>query len=422
MNWQEEVARVMLNNGFVRGKYNPCLYYHRERGLRTLLHGDDFATVGTRSAVCWLKGVLESRFEIKTQCVGPAKVLGGRGSLGSGFGPEGLQEETECRILNRVVRCTDSGWEIEPDQRHADLIVQELQLEGANRVTTPGEHEPRRKEGENEEELEPWEATRYRAITARANYLTADRPDIMYSVKELCRGMAKPTKAHWHKLKRLGRYLVDNGRTVFRYDWQGHESEVTGYTDSDWVGCRVTGKSTSGGALMIGSHFIKGWSRTQNNVTTSSAGTELVAMVKGVRRAPRSSNRMKDLGRDSSGVIYADSSAALAIAKRKGAGKLRHINVSSLWIQERQDKGEMEYRKVLGTENPSDLMTKYLARQSMDGCMDALGQARVAGRARTGLEVQGTGQRSTEIKVARCHEVEDDWMGPQRIWPQKWIG
>ena len=79
----------------------------------------------------------------------------------------------------------------------------------------------------------------------------------MYSVKELWRGMAKPTKAHWHKLKRLGRYLVDKRRTVFVYAWQGHESEVTGYTDSDWAGCRVTGKSTRGGALMIGNHFIK---------------------------------------------------------------------------------------------------------------------------------------------------------------------
>ena len=47
----------------------------------------------------------------------------------------------------------------------------------------------------------PEETTRYRAITARANYLAADRPDLMYAVKELCRGMAKPTKMHWHKLK-----------------------------------------------------------------------------------------------------------------------------------------------------------------------------------------------------------------------------
>ena len=169
---------------------------------------------------------------------------------------------------------------MEADQRHADLIVQELALEDARGVITPGENEPRRKEGENEEELSSEEATRYRGIAARANYLAADRPDIMYAVKELCRGMAKPTRAHWHKLKRLGRYLVDNRRTVTRYDWQGHEAEVTGYSDSDWAGCRVTGKSTSGGVIMIGGNFLEVWSRTQNHVTLSSAGAELIALVK----------------------------------------------------------------------------------------------------------------------------------------------
>ena len=51
MNWQEEVAREMHKLGFKRGQYNPCLYYHPQRNLRTFLHGDDFATVGTRSEV-----------------------------------------------------------------------------------------------------------------------------------------------------------------------------------------------------------------------------------------------------------------------------------------------------------------------------------------------------------------------------------
>ena len=92
--------------------------------------------------------------------------------------------------------------------------------------------------------------------------------------------MAKPTQGYWNKLKRLGRYLIGHGRTVTRYDWQGHEHEVTGYSDSDWAGCRVKGKSTSGGAIMIGGHFIKGWARTPNHVTLSSAEAELVAPVK----------------------------------------------------------------------------------------------------------------------------------------------
>ena len=55
-------------------------------------------------------------------------------------------------------------------------------------------------------ELNARDTTRYRAIAARANYLVADRPDLIYAVKELCRGMAKPTELHWNKLKRLGRY------------------------------------------------------------------------------------------------------------------------------------------------------------------------------------------------------------------------
>ena len=110
---------------------------------------------------------------------------------------------------------------------------------------------------------------------------------------------------------------MENRRTVMKYEWQGHEQEVTGYSDSDWAGCRVTGRSTSGGALMIGGHFLKGWSRTQNNVTCSSAAAELIALVKCSAELLGMRSAMKDWGVESSGVVYAESSAALAIANRK---------------------------------------------------------------------------------------------------------
>ena len=132
---------------------------------------------------------------------------------------------------------------------------------------------------------------------------------------------------------------------------------------------------------MIGGHFLKGWARTQNHVTMSSAEAELIALVKCTAELLGVRSMMRDWGRDSGGVVYADSSAALAVAKRKGAGKLRHINVSSLWIQERQDREDLELRKVPGTENPADLMTKYLTRMVDDRCMGYLSQERLAGRA-----------------------------------------
>ena len=67
---------------------------------------------------------------------------------------------------------------------------------------------------------------------------------------------------------------------------------------------------------------------------------------------------LRDWGVSKSGIIYADSSSALAIAKRKGAGKLRHIHVSLLGLQQKKDH-ELEFRTMLGTENRAYLMTIF---------------------------------------------------------------
>ena len=134
--------------------------------------------------------------------------------------------------------------------------------------------------------------------------------------------MATPTAGAWKKIKRIGRYLKGRPRTVLKYAWQGQEEEeVEGYTDSDWAGCRTTGKSTSGGLIMIGRHFIKGWSRTQASITLSSAEAELVAMVKTAAEVLGVLGMMGDWEHKARAVVYADSSAALGIADRRGRGK-----------------------------------------------------------------------------------------------------
>ena len=123
-------------------------------------------------------------------------------------------------------------------------------------------------EGEAEK-LEGRQATEYRALAARANYVAADRPDMQYAVKEICRDMANPTRGGWRKLKRLGRYLVGRPRAILRCDWQVEQGKFTGYSDSDWAGCKRTAKSTSGGIIARGWHLIKCWSSTQKSITPS---------------------------------------------------------------------------------------------------------------------------------------------------------
>ena len=46
-------------------------------------------------------------------------------------------QTAEVRVLNRIIRWTRTGLEYEPDQRHAERIISELELETCRSVSTP---------------------------------------------------------------------------------------------------------------------------------------------------------------------------------------------------------------------------------------------------------------------------------------------
>ena len=195
-------------------------------------------------------------------------------------------------------------------------------------------------------ELDANKSSEYRALAARANYLAADRPDIQYAVKELCKSMARPTVGDRGRLKMLARYLVGKPRLVSRYGWQERPQELTGFSDSDWAGCRRTARSTGGGAIMAGGHLLKSWSSTQRSITLSSGEAELVAAAKMSTELIGMTQLAADWGMDYHGRVFVDSSAAIGAAQRKGNGKLRHVRVGLLWIQEKVEEGELDLSQV----------------------------------------------------------------------------
>ena len=97
--------------------------------------------------------------------------------------------------------------------------------------------------------------------------------------------MSFPTVASWARLKRLARYLVTRKAVIFQYEWQDEGKLMTLYTDSDRAGCRRTRKSTSGGAVLIGTHCVKTRSCTQGPIALSSADAEYYSMVEGTIKA-----------------------------------------------------------------------------------------------------------------------------------------
>ena len=55
-------------------------------------------------------------------------------------------------MLNRVILTDDKGWYYEADQRHAELVIEAMNLESAKAVSTPGEEEKPWKEKEREDQ------------------------------------------------------------------------------------------------------------------------------------------------------------------------------------------------------------------------------------------------------------------------------
>ena len=269
--------------------------------------------------------------------------------------------------MNRIVRWTSEGWEVEADPRHAELIVEQLGLQGSKPVSTPGtDLEAKEDKEEESEELAGDDVRLYRGLAARCNYLSLDRPDLQFAAKEACREMSKPTVASLKRLKRIGRYLKGSPRVVWRMEYQEMPEELSVYTDANWAGCGRTRKSTSGGVAMWGSHCLKAWSKTQATVAKSSAESELFGVVRGSVEALGLCTLLKDAGIETRVRVHMDATAAKSIIERKGLAKVRHLDTDALWLQEQQVRKMLPLTKVLGTENPADLLTKNIGRETLD--------------------------------------------------------
>jgi len=161
--WERTYREVLEGLGFRRGRSSPCVFQHKARGIRLTVHGDDFFSVGLPAALKWFEEALLEKFE--------GKVKGKLAQPGDGL-----------RVLNRVARITREGYEWEADQRHAEILVREAGLAPDSRaLSIPGRKATPKERDEEAQELKPSEATQYRALVARANFLSGETGHLLHS-------------------------------------------------------------------------------------------------------------------------------------------------------------------------------------------------------------------------------------------------
>ena len=104
----------------------------------------------------------------------------------------------------------------------------------------------------------------------------------------------------------------------------------------------------------------------------SSGEAELTGIVKGASHSLGFQALAEDMGMTLSLHVLSDATAAIGICRRRGLGKIRHLHVSDLWIQERLKTGDFSLSKIDGVDNPADLLTKHVERSTLHRLMPVL--------------------------------------------------
>ena len=123
-------------------------------------------------------------------------------------------------------------------------------------------------------------------------------------------------------------------------------------------------------------------------IALSSGEAEYYGMVRGSPIALGARSLMEDMGMRMKVKVLSDSSAALGIARRRGLGKVRHIELNQLWLQEKVNAGDIEVRKVRGDENIADALTKHATKDQREMHMRMTGQDITPGRHRQAPDVK----------------------------------
>ena len=192
-------------------------------------------------------------------------------------------------------------------------------------------------------------------------YLTASRPDIMFSVCLCARFQANPKESHLSAVNRILRYLKHTPSIGLWYP-KGASLDLLGYSDSDFAGSRVDRKSTSGGCHLLGRSLVSWSSKKQNSVALSTAEAEYIAAGACCAQILYMKQTLLDFGVKLDRIpLLCDNESAVKIAKNPVQhSRTKHIDIRHHFLRDHEAKGDISLQGVRSEEQLADIFTKPL--------------------------------------------------------------
>jgi hypothetical protein len=201
----------------------------------------------------------------------------------------------------------------------------------------------------------------YRSMIDSLLYVTASRPDVMFSVCMCARFQASPKESHLKATKRILRYLKYTQDVGIWYP-KGANFELIGYSDSDYAGDKVKRKSTSGTCQLLGRSIVLWSSKKQNSIALSTAEAKYIATGSCCAQLLWMKATLRDYGIKFKNVpLLCDNESAMKLTNNPVQHqRTKHIDVRHHFVRDHQQKGDICIESVGTDDQLANIFTKPL--------------------------------------------------------------
>ncbi|XP_034707553.1 uncharacterized mitochondrial protein AtMg00810-like [Vitis riparia] len=269
---QEEKV-YLLKKALYGLKQTPRAWYNRiDEHLQSL----EFVK-SPREATLYVKGT-DANLIVVSVYVDDLLVTGSNEKLVEEFKVEMLEvfEMTDLGLMSYFL-----GMEVKQDhdgvfisqKKYAKEILNKFHMEDCKRTSTPMNQKEKFSKDDGAEKVDE---SQYRSLIGCLMYLTATKPDIMFSVSLLSRFMHCASEVHFQAAKRIVRYIKATTNYGIKYSCY-QNFKLHGYSDSDWAGSIDDMRSITGFCFSFGSGIFSWSSKKQDVIAQSTAEAKYVA-------------------------------------------------------------------------------------------------------------------------------------------------
>jgi Reverse transcriptase (RNA-dependent DNA polymerase) len=346
--WYETLSTFLIENHFTRGVVDKTLFYkhHGKDIILVQIYVDDIVFGSTNEKLCEkFSSLMSNKYEMSMM-----------GELSFFLGLQ-IQQKVDGIFICQ--------------SKYVKELLKKFNLEDSSPAKTPISTATKL-------DLDPKgkkvDSSTYRGMVGSLLYLTASRPDIMFATCLCARFQADPKESHLIAIKRIFRYLKGTPNLGLWYP-KDTGFELVGYSDSDYAGCKIDRKSTTGSCQFLGGRLVSWFSKKQHSVSTSTAEAEYIAAGSCCAQILWMKNQLMDYGLELTNIpIYCDNTSAIAISDNPVQhSRTKHIDIRHHFIREHVERGTVKLFYIPTEKQLADIFTKPLDEATFTRLVSELG-------------------------------------------------